>query len=171
MKVNCYSLAYGIFINYATSQLVCFQHRLALSSSCILNCTNVLYFSYGIAAIAPFSHRLAFDNVPEDIQRLRCKVNFQALIFVPHIKGLGEALVKRLRYPVQPQSGADDEYIQMTVNKNINKGPGKFVALHLRFDKVSEFCDAFDAKFGAKTSVCFMMIFHELAGHGCPLCM
>ncbi|XP_039123912.1 O-fucosyltransferase 31-like isoform X1 [Dioscorea cayenensis subsp. rotundata] len=91
--------------------------------------------SYGIAAIAPFSHRLAFDNVPEDIQRLRCKVNFQALIFVPHIRELGEALIKRLRYPVQPQSGADDEYIQTTVNKNINRGPGKFVALHLRFDK------------------------------------
>ncbi|KAG8373438.1 hypothetical protein BUALT_Bualt11G0024300 [Buddleja alternifolia] len=55
--------------------------------------------SYGIAAIAPFSHRLAFDNMPEDIQRLRCKVNFQALAFVPHIKALGDALINRLRNP------------------------------------------------------------------------
>lgn len=131
----------------------------------------MLFFSYGIAAIAPFSHRLAFDNVPEDIQRLRCKVNFQALIFVPHIRELGEALIKRLRYPVQPQSGADDEYIQTTVNKNINRGPGKFVALHLRFDKVSKLCDAFHMKFDAKISVCSIMILHELAGHGCPLCL
>ncbi|KAJ1424774.1 putative O-fucosyltransferase, plant [Sesbania bispinosa] len=29
--------------------------------------------SYGIAAIAPFSHRLTFNNLPLDIQRLRCK--------------------------------------------------------------------------------------------------
>ncbi|EYU39303.1 hypothetical protein MIMGU_mgv1a004838mg [Erythranthe guttata] len=76
--------------------------------------------SYGIAAIAPFSHRLAFDNMPNEIQRLRCKVNFQALTFVPHIKSLGHDLVTRLRYsPTQ-------------VNK---KATGKFVVLHLRFDK------------------------------------
>ncbi|KAL7094433.1 hypothetical protein ACP275_11G103800 [Erythranthe tilingii] len=76
--------------------------------------------SYGIAAIAPFSHRLAFDNMPDEIQRLRCKVNFQALTFVPHIKSLGHDLVTRLRYsPTQ-------------VNK---KATGKFVVLHLRFDK------------------------------------
>ncbi|XP_068649631.1 O-fucosyltransferase 31-like [Aristolochia californica] len=52
---------------------------------------------YGIVAIAPFSHRLAFDSLPLDIQRLRCKVNFQALTFVPHINDLGDALFKRLR--------------------------------------------------------------------------
>ncbi|KAJ0975354.1 hypothetical protein J5N97_017319 [Dioscorea zingiberensis] len=90
--------------------------------------------SYGIAAIAPFSHRLAFDSLPEDIQLLRCKVNFQALIFVPHINDLGEALVQRLRYPVHPQTVAD-EYIQISVNENKSARSGKFVALHLRFDK------------------------------------
>ncbi|KAK1300460.1 Uncharacterized protein QJS10_CPB13g00210 [Acorus calamus] len=76
--------------------------------------------SYGIAAIAPFSHRLAFDNLSVDIQRLRCKVNFQALSFVPHIRALGDALVGRLRYPSRIGDG---------------KEPGKFVVLHLRFDK------------------------------------
>ncbi|GFP90693.1 uncharacterized protein at1g04910 [Phtheirospermum japonicum] len=76
--------------------------------------------SYGIAAIAPFSHRLAFDNMPEEIQRLRCKVNFQALTFVPHIKSLGDALVSRLR---------------RSPSTNDEQGTGKFVVLHLRFDK------------------------------------
>ncbi|CAN1288486.1 O-fucosyltransferase 39 [Linum perenne] len=71
--------------------------------------------SYGIAAVAPFSHRLTFDNLPDEIQQLRCKVNFQALVFVPHIRALGDALVSRLRYP----------FIK----------PSKFVVLHLRFDK------------------------------------
>nr|XP_010939815.2 O-fucosyltransferase 31 [Elaeis guineensis] len=88
--------------------------------------------SYGIAAIAPFSHRLAFDNLPGEIQRLRCKVNFQALVFVPHINGLGEALVKRLGYPVSIHSS---EYIQEVVDENVHAASGKFVVLHLRFDK------------------------------------
>lgn len=84
--------------------------------------------SYGIAAISPFSHRLAFDNMSMDIQRLRCKVNFQALTFVPHIKALGDALVNRLRYP--PSSGYLEE------PTNVKHKAGKFVVLHLRFDKV-----------------------------------
>ncbi|WOK94261.1 hypothetical protein Cni_G02963 [Canna indica] len=87
--------------------------------------------SYGIAAISPFSHRLAFDNLPGDIQRLRCKVNFQALVFVPHITALGEALVKRLRSPVHKKT---DEYIKEVVDEN-GQNSGKFAVLHLRFDK------------------------------------
>ncbi|KAI3747576.1 hypothetical protein L6452_10078 [Arctium lappa] len=83
--------------------------------------------SYGIAAISPFSHRLAFNNMPMDIQRLRCKVNFEALVFVPHITSLGDVLVNRLRYPA-----AERGYLQQVVD---TKGAGKFVALHLRFDK------------------------------------
>uniref|UniRef100_A0A7C9D4M4 O-fucosyltransferase family protein n=1 Tax=Opuntia streptacantha TaxID=393608 RepID=A0A7C9D4M4_OPUST len=74
---------------------------------------------YGIAAIAPFSHRLAFDNLPKSIQRLRCKVNFESLAFVPHIRALGDTLVRRLR-------NSGDISGQST---------GKYVVLHLRFDK------------------------------------
>ncbi|KAK4490397.1 hypothetical protein RD792_001073 [Penstemon davidsonii] len=85
--------------------------------------------NYGIAAIAPFSHRLAFDNMPEGIQRLRCKVNFQALTFVPHIRALGDALVSRLRYPTNEVEDSTN-YL-----KEKRKGTGKFVVLHLRFDK------------------------------------
>ncbi|CAA0831204.1 O-fucosyltransferase family protein [Striga hermonthica] len=88
--------------------------------------------SYGIAAIAPFSHRLAFDNMPEEIQRLRCKVNFQALVFVPHIRKLGDALVSRLRYPPSTSQVIGTEKIE---NSKGNLGAGKFVVIHLRFDK------------------------------------
>ncbi|KNA09931.1 hypothetical protein SOVF_149050 [Spinacia oleracea] len=62
--------------------------------------------SYGIAAISPFSHRLAFDNMPEDLQRLRCKVNFQAL-----------TILQQFSY------------------RKLSREPQKFVVLHLRFDK------------------------------------
>jgi|UniRef100_A0A2N9J023 hypothetical protein len=86
--------------------------------------------SYGIAAIAPFSHRLAFDNLSMDIQRLRCKVNFQALVFVPHIRQLGDALVSRLRYPSGKSGAVGTNYLQEST-----VGAGKFVVLHLRFDK------------------------------------
>ncbi|KAJ8645585.1 hypothetical protein MRB53_007333 [Persea americana] len=90
---------------------------------------------YGIAAIAPFSHRLAFDNMPVDIQRLRCKVNFQALVFVPHINALGETLVRRLRSPPSKTEHLANEYLRETTEENVNRGNGKFVVLHLRFDK------------------------------------
>ncbi len=90
--------------------------------------------SYGIAAISPFSHRLAFDNMPVDIQRLRCKVNFQALVFVPHVRVLGDAIVSRLRYP--QQSGAfGTENIQEVTDVKGKQEAGKFAVLHLRFDK------------------------------------
>ncbi|XP_011099984.1 uncharacterized protein At1g04910 isoform X2 [Sesamum indicum] len=92
--------------------------------------------SYGIAAIAPFSHRLAFDNMPEDIQRLRCKVNFQALDFVPHIRALGDALVNRLRYPHSTSEVDSASYLKNVGGGSKDKqGTGKFVVLHLRFDK------------------------------------
>ncbi|XP_047049049.1 O-fucosyltransferase 39-like isoform X2 [Lolium rigidum] len=87
--------------------------------------------SYGIAAIAPFSHRLAFDDLPADIQRLRCKVNFEALVFLPDIISLGRTLEKRLRSPVQ---GHSTELAQQGVEQNTNQA-GKYAVLHLRFDK------------------------------------
>ncbi|CAH1413934.1 unnamed protein product [Lactuca virosa] len=93
--------------------------------------------SYGIAAISPFSHRLAFDNMPNEIQRLRCKVNFEALVFVPHVRSLGEALVSRLRYPIVESIDAvsGTKYIRQVVDTKSGHGAGKFVSLHLRFDK------------------------------------
>lgn len=89
----------------------------------------ITFLRYGIAAIAPFSDRLTFDNVPTDIQLLRCKVNFLALEFVPHIRELGDALIGRLK------SQSDGIYLREMTDSNV-KSTGKFVALHLRFDKV-----------------------------------
>ncbi|WCJ24735.1 O-fucosyltransferase family protein [Euphorbia peplus] len=88
--------------------------------------------SYGIAAIAPFSHRLAFDKLPASIQRLRCKVNFEALTFVPHIKSLGDRIVKHLRHPF---STPGTEILKERNIKTDKEGSGKFAVLHLRFDK------------------------------------
>ncbi|CAL5383989.1 unnamed protein product [Camellia sinensis] len=89
---------------------------------------------YGIAAIAPFSHRLAFDDLSSDIQHLRCKVNFQALVFVPHIKLLGDILINRLRNPSKSRVGGAN-YLEKRLDVIDKQGAGKFVVLHLRFDK------------------------------------
>ncbi|XP_061349987.1 O-fucosyltransferase 39 isoform X2 [Gastrolobium bilobum] len=91
--------------------------------------------SYGIAAISPFSHRLTFDNLPMDIQHLRCKVNFQALVFVPHIRTLGDALISRLRYPQGSAEEMGSNHLQEITGAGDSKTAGKFVVLHLRFDK------------------------------------
>ncbi|MBA0715939.1 hypothetical protein Golax_014813 [Gossypium laxum] len=91
--------------------------------------------SNGIAAISPFSHRLSFDNLPSEIQQLRCKVNFKALVFVPHIRALGDALVHRLRYPPGQSHASSTDNLRQTTNQNGKQNPQKFVVLHLRFDK------------------------------------
>ncbi|CAM8879773.1 unnamed protein product [Rhodiola kirilowii] len=54
--------------------------------------------------------RLANNGLPVDLQKLRCRVNFQALKFTPQIEALGSKLVQILQ----------------------RKGP--FVALHLRYE-------------------------------------
>ncbi|XP_010523308.1 PREDICTED: uncharacterized protein At1g04910-like [Tarenaya hassleriana] len=91
--------------------------------------------SFGIAAIAPFSHRLSFDHLPPEIQRLRCKVNFRALRFVPHVRELGDALVSRLRNPSWRNKEQNVDHLTDITNSHSRQEPGKFVVLHLRFDK------------------------------------
>lgn len=54
--------------------------------------------------------RLANNGLPVDLQKLRCRVNFQALKFTPQIENLGHKLIRMLQ----------------------EKGP--FVALHLRYE-------------------------------------
>lgn len=96
---------------------------------------------YGIAAVVPFSHRLAYDDIPPHIQRLRCKVNFQALRFVPTIIKVGNAIIDRLR-STEAFGHESADYKDSMENKDLDlkmgideKSGGKFLALHLRFDK------------------------------------
>lgn len=70
-----------------------------------------------------------------EIQLLRCKVNFHALMFVPHIRALGDALVSRLQYP-HPGGAPGNTYLREVTDVNGKEGAQKFVVLHLRFDKV-----------------------------------
>lgn len=72
--------------------------------------------------------------MPVEIQRLRCKVNFEALTFVQHVRSLGDVLVNRLLNPsVESDIAVGTGYLKQVID---SKGLGKFVALHLRFDKV-----------------------------------
>lgn len=54
--------------------------------------------------------RLANNGLPLDFQKLRCRVNFQALKFTPKIEALGYKLIQLLQ------------------------GKGSFIALHLRYE-------------------------------------
>ncbi|KAL3685338.1 hypothetical protein R1sor_003360 [Riccia sorocarpa] len=87
--------------------------------------------TYGVAAIAPFTHRLGFEDLPPGIQQLRCRVNFEALRFVPKIQILGDLIIQRLHhnYGSQEVIRKDDDSIEHA------SVPAKFLALHLRFDK------------------------------------
>ncbi|KAH9290803.1 hypothetical protein KI387_034920, partial [Taxus chinensis] len=77
-----------------------------------------------IMALKPFVDRLGYDNVPPEINRLRCRVNYHALKFLPEIENMAEVLASRMR------------------NRTAVQQP--YMALHLRFEKGMvglSFCD------------------------------
>ncbi|KAJ7945459.1 O-fucosyltransferase family protein [Quillaja saponaria] len=77
-----------------------------------------------IMALKPFVDRLGYDNVPQEINRLRCRVNYHALKFLPDIEQMADLLASRMR------------------NRTDNSNP--YMALHLRFEKGMvglSFCD------------------------------
>ncbi|KAK7262128.1 hypothetical protein RJT34_29688 [Clitoria ternatea] len=87
-----------------------------------------------------FGNRLAFDPIPFELQRLRCRCNFHALQFVPRIQETGALLLKRLRdhsgligpldrYLVGPFA----ESVKDKSGNNVKKA-SKYLALHLRFE-------------------------------------
>ncbi|KAJ0983852.1 hypothetical protein J5N97_002208 [Dioscorea zingiberensis] len=65
---------------------------------------------HGAIYLTPFSHRLEEEIDYPEYQRLRCRVNYHALRFKPHIMKLSSEIVNRLR------------------------SQGHFMAIHLRFE-------------------------------------
>ncbi|KAK3120057.1 hypothetical protein QOZ80_9AG0680790 [Eleusine coracana subsp. coracana] len=65
---------------------------------------------YGAIYLTPFSHRLAEDIDDSELQRLRCRVNYHALRFKPHIMKTSSEIVNKLR------------------------SEGHFMSIHLRFE-------------------------------------
>ncbi|CAL1397564.1 unnamed protein product [Linum trigynum] len=86
-----------------------------------------------------FGNRLAFDPIPFDLQRLRCRCNFHALLFVPKIQEAGALLLRRLRNHA-PYHGRLDHSLVGPYYAEPKMGGGnavkssRYLALHLRFE-------------------------------------
>ncbi|XP_010252508.1 PREDICTED: uncharacterized protein At1g04910-like [Nelumbo nucifera] len=88
-----------------------------------------------------FGNRLAFDPIPFQLQRLRCRCNFHALRFVPKIQQTGALLIQRMRQYMHHQ-GPLDHYLvgPFAEGSNMKKkvySPvtnSRYLALHLRFE-------------------------------------
>lgn len=70
-----------------------------------------LWEDYQVIRAAKSDSRLANNNLPPDVQKLRCRTCYKALRFAPHIEALGKLLVERMR------------------------SYGRYIALHLRYEK------------------------------------
>ncbi|KAF5798139.1 putative GDP-fucose protein O-fucosyltransferase [Helianthus annuus] len=71
-----------------------------------------LWADYQVIHVPKSDSRLANNDLPLDIQRLRCRALYHALRFSPSIETLGKKLVERLR----------------------SRG-GRYISLHLRYEK------------------------------------
>ncbi|XP_062013557.1 O-fucosyltransferase 2-like isoform X1 [Rosa rugosa] len=103
------------------------------------NITPIL-LKNGVVHFLGFGNRLAFDPIPFQLQRLRCRCNFHSLQFVPKIQKMGALLLQRLRHS-ESHAGPLDHYLvgpYAAPIKKENEGPAKkaskYLALHLRFE-------------------------------------
>ncbi|KAL6952831.1 O-fucosyltransferase 38 [Sarracenia purpurea var. burkii] len=71
-----------------------------------------LWKDYQVIHVPKSDSRLANNDLPLDIQKLRCRALYYALRFLPSIESLGKKLVERLR-----------------------SRAGRYIALHLRYEK------------------------------------
>ncbi|XP_050215338.1 O-fucosyltransferase 7 isoform X2 [Mercurialis annua] len=70
-----------------------------------------MWGDYQVIRAAKSDSRLANNNLPADIQKLRCRAFYEALRFAPRIEAMGKMLVDRMR------------------------SYGPYIALHLRYEK------------------------------------
>ncbi|KAK9163913.1 hypothetical protein Syun_004815 [Stephania yunnanensis] len=70
-----------------------------------------LWDNYQVIRAAKSDSRLANNNLPLDIQKLRCRAMYEAIHFAPQIEAMGKLLVERIR------------------------SYGPYVSLHLRYEK------------------------------------
>ncbi|KAK9749011.1 hypothetical protein RND81_02G096100 [Saponaria officinalis] len=70
-----------------------------------------MWTEYQVIRAAKSDSRLANNNLPSDIQKLRCRACYEALRFSPRIEAMGKLLVDRMR------------------------SYGRYIALHLRYEK------------------------------------
>ncbi|XP_010267002.1 PREDICTED: uncharacterized protein At1g04910-like [Nelumbo nucifera] len=70
-----------------------------------------MWEEYQVIRTAKSDSRLANNNLPVDIQKLRCRACYKALRFAPRIEAMGKLLVERMR------------------------SYGPYIALHLRYEK------------------------------------
>ncbi|XP_073009868.1 O-fucosyltransferase 15-like isoform X2 [Typha latifolia] len=85
-----------------------------------------------------FGNRLAFDPIPFELQRLRCRCNFHALRFVHKIQETGALLVQRMQHHRPYSTPLEHNLLGQFTDKAVPDGkkmvPAKYLALHLRFE-------------------------------------
>ncbi|CAL9106204.1 unnamed protein product [Musa acuminata var. zebrina] len=85
-----------------------------------------------------YGNRLAFDPVPFELQRLRCRCNFHALRFVEKIQETGALLIQRMCHHVSHSGPLEHNLLGSFAEKLTMKGnkivPSRYLAVHLRFE-------------------------------------